>query len=185
MVKTQGRQGEIAADLYTDFPELFATRRRLFALKADGTRSELELEDFWAHKQRIVLKLVGIDSISAAETLIGCEIQIPRSERAPIEGDTVYISDLKGCAAAVVDSAGERTIGDVVDVIFGVGEAPLLVVHEGAKEYLIPFASEYVMALDTAGKRIVLELPAGMLDLDAPLSSEEKRRQQAKQDEQG
>ncbi len=181
----------MAAVLHTDFPELFAERKRVFALDPAGQRRELAVEDFWPHKGRIILKFVGVDSISDAEALLGCEVQIPASERAELEPGEVYIGDLKDCVVAVVEakgkSAAEREIGKVADVMFGTGEAPLLVVREGAKdeskEYLIPFADEYVMSLDLGAKRITLALPEGMLDLDAPLSNNEKRQQQSKQDD--
>lgn len=169
----------MAADLHTDFPELFETRRHLFALAPDGSRRELEVEEFWAHKGRIILKFAGVDSISDAEALAGHEVQIKRNERATLEPGAAYISDLKGCRVAVAGKDGRREIGCVEDVMFGAGEAPLLVVREGGertKEYLIPFAEEYVVSSDLPAKRIVLSLPDGMLELDAPLSSEEKGR---------
>lgn len=194
-MKPQGRHGEVAADVHTDFPELFADRTRLFALLADGSRRELGLEAFWSHKGRIILKFAGVDSISDAEALSGCEIQIPAEERAQLEPGTVYVSDLKGCVVCVVESSseatGERAIGWVADVLFGAGEAPLLIVREAeggqrnqksGKEYMIPYAEEYVQSADLAAKRIVMALPEGMLDLDAPLSPDEKRRQQQPQD---
>lgn len=201
VVKPQGRHGEVAADVHTDFPELFADRTRLFALFADGSRRELELEAFWSHKGRIILKFTGVDSISDAEALAGCEIQIPAEERAPLEPGTVYVSDLKGCVVSVLEKSSgatpsgekltEREIGWVADVLFGAGEAPLLIVREAeegqrnqksGKEFMIPYAEEYVQSADLAAKRIVMVLPEGMLDLDAPLSSDEKRRQQQPQD---
>jgi len=78
VVKTQGRNGEVAAELHTDFPEKFAERKKLFALDADGKRRELRLESHWLHKAYVVLKFSGVDSIDDAETLVGCEIQVPR-----------------------------------------------------------------------------------------------------------
>lgn len=173
VTKTQGRHGEVAAALLTSFPERFAERKRLFALSADGKeRRELSLEDHWFHKGQVVLKFAGIDSISDAELLKGCEIQVPREERARLEDDSIYVSDLAGCT---VYSAG-REIGKIEDVQFGSGEAPLLVI-KGAKEYLVPFAAEYVEKVATGQKRIDMRLPEGMLDLDAPLGREEKQRQ--------
>jgi 16S rRNA processing protein RimM len=74
--------------------------------------------------------------------------------------------------------AGGHAVGTVADVQFGAGEAPLLVVREGKREYLIPLAQEYLRRIDTAAKRIEMELPDGMLELDAPLSKEEKDLQQ-------
>lgn len=173
VMKTQGRKGEVAAALLTDFPERFAARKRLYALNArEGRRRELEVEDHWFHKGGVVLKFAGVDSISDAETLIGSEIQIPLAERAELQDDSVYVSDLVGC---VVTDWG-REIGRIQDVRFGAGEAPLLVV-QGAKEYLIPFAAAYISRIAPGEKRLEMKLPEGMLELDAPLNQEEKERQ--------
>jgi 16S rRNA processing protein RimM len=186
VAKTQGRHGEVAAALLTDFPELFASRKKVFArsesngraMQAPATeqvRRELELEEHWFHKGMVVLKFAGVDSISDAETLIGSEIQIPRSERAELGSDEFYVSDLVGCA--VTDSG--REIGRIKDVQFGSGEAPLLVI-QGEKEYLVPFAGAYIEKISMEQRRLEMKLPEGMLELDAPLSQEEKQRQHEK-----
>ena len=185
VAKTQGRHGEVAATLLTDFPELFETRRKLFALGESGkgdqggaaqpNRRKLELDEHWFHKGMVVLKFAGVDSISDAETLVGSEIQIPRSERAALGNDEFYVSDLIGCT--VSDSS--REIGRIKDVQFGSGEAPLLVI-EGEKEYLVPFAAAYIEKIALEQKRLEMKLPEGMLELDAPLSQEEKQRQHEK-----
>jgi 16S rRNA processing protein RimM len=183
VAKTQGRHGEVAATLLTDFPELFETRRKLFALggaastKQSGTteRRRLDLDEHWFHKGMVVLKFAGVDSISDAEMLVGSEIQIPRSERAALGSDEFYVSDLIGCT--VTDSGKE--IGRIKDVQFGSGEAPLLVI-EGEKEYLVPFAAAYIEKIALEQKRLEMKLPEGLLELDAPLNKEEKQRQHEK-----
>jgi 16S rRNA processing protein RimM len=181
VAKTQGRHGEVAATLLTDFPELFETRRKLFALgdstKQSGAaeRRRLDLDEHWFHKGMVVLKFAGVDSISDAETLVGSEIQIPRSERAAFGSDEFYVSDLAGCT--VTDSG--REIGRIKDVQFGSGEAPLLVI-EGEKEYLVPFAAAYIEKIALEQKRLEMKLPEGLLELDAPLNQEEKQRQHEK-----
>jgi 16S rRNA processing protein RimM len=186
VAKTQGRHGEVAAALLTDFPELFASRKKVFARSenngratqapaAEQVRRELELEGHWFHKGMVVLKFAGVDSISDAEMLIGSEIQIPRSERAELGTDEFYVSDLVGCA--VTDSG--RAIGRIKDVQFGSGEAPLLVI-QGEKEYLVPFAGAYIEKISMEQKRLEMKLPEGMLELDAPLNQEEKQRQHEK-----
>jgi 16S rRNA processing protein RimM len=183
VAKTQGRHGEVAATLLTDFPELFEKRRKLFALgdstkqrgTADVARRPLELDEHWFHKGMVVLKFTGVDSISDAETLVGSEIQVPRSERAALGSDEFYVSDLAGCT--VTDSG--REIGRIKDVQFGSGEAPLLVI-EGEKEYLVPFAAAYIEKIALEQKRLEMKLPEGLLELDAPLNQEEKQRQHKK-----
>ena len=88
-------------------------------------RREVTVEDLWPHKSFLVLKFQGIETISDAEPLVGAELQLPRSERAQLEPGWTYLSDLIGCT--VFD--GQREIGEIEDVQFGAGEAPLLVVR--------------------------------------------------------
>jgi 16S rRNA processing protein RimM len=176
VTKTQGRVGEVAAALLTDFPERFATRKRLFAMsEGNKLRRELQVENHWFHKGQVVLKFAGVDSINQAEELIGCELQVPLSERAELEDGSIYLADLKGCTVYDQGSA----IGTINDVQFGSGEAPLLVV-KGQKEYLVPFAGEFIERIAIAEKRLEMKLPQGLLDVDAPLSREEKAEQHGK-----
>ena len=172
VVRSQGRHGEVLAELHTDFPERFAERRRLFAVDATGRR-ELQLESHWLHKGRVVLKFRGVDSIEQAQALAGCELQIPREERVPLPEDAAYVSDLVGCT---VFDHGQQ-VGAIAGVEFGAGEAPLLAVQSEAGEHLIPFAAEYVESVDVDLRRVALRLPPGMLEIGAPLTDEEKRAQ--------
>jgi 16S rRNA processing protein RimM len=146
---------------------------QLSAVAEDGSRRELKIEELWPHKGMLVLKFAGTDSISDAETLMGCELQVPQSERAQLGPGWNYVSDLIGCS--VFD--GDRDIGIVRHVQFGAGEAPLLIVQAGAKQHEIPYAEAYVKLLDLEHKQIRMELPEGMLELDAPLTQEEKEQQ--------
>ena len=164
IAKAQGRKGEVAAAILTDFPQLFAERTRLFVLDDKDVRREFEVEEHWFHKSQVVFKFAGVDSISEAELLLGCEVQIPHSERAELEQGSLYISELTGCTVF----ADSKALGFIEDVQFGAGEAPLLVI-KGSKEYLVPFASEYIERISVAEKRVEMKLPEGMLALDAPL----------------
>lgn len=191
MLKPQGRRGEVLAALHTDFPERFEERRELSGLAQDGTRRELKLEEHWFHKGGVVLKFAGVETISDAEKLAGMELQVPVEKRAELEDGATYVSDLVGCD--VWD--GQRFLGRVSDVQFGAGEAPLLVVKlpvcaarrvgscELSTELLVPYAAEYVTKVDLANQRIDMQLPEGLLDVDAPLSEEEQQQQKAEAEE--
>jgi 16S rRNA processing protein RimM len=148
---------------------------RLWALPKDGNgpRRELKIEELWPHKSYLVLKFEGVGSISKAETLVGCELQVPARDRSKLEPGWAYVSDLVGCV--VFD--GDHEIGLVADVQFGAGEAPLLIVKVGSKEYEIPYAEAYLKNTDLEHKKIYMSLPEGMLELNAPLTAEEKEQQ--------
>jgi len=174
VVKTQGRHGEVAVELHSDIPDRLHAELKIFALAEDDSRRELKIEDAWPHKDWLVLKFAGVDSISDAEVLIGSELQVPLKERAELDPGAAYVSDLVGCA--LFDRG--REIGVVSDVRFGAGEAPLLVIGSGKTELEIPYAQEFLLRVDLEQKRIEMNLPEGLLEVNAPLTDEEKREQQ-------
>ena len=176
VVKTQGRRGEVAVEVHSDVPDRLHVGLRVFALAEDDSRRELQIEDAWPHKDWLVLKFASVDSISDAEPLVGSELQVPLSERAPLQSGAAYVSDLVGCA--VFDQG--REIGIVSDVRFGAGEALLLIVGSGKSEHEIPYAQEFLVQVDLEHKRIEMNLPEGLLDVNAPLTDEEKREQSKK-----
>jgi len=174
VVKTQGRYGEVAVEVHSDIPDRFAEGMKLLALEKSGeARRDLEVEGFWPHKGLLVLKFRGVDSMSDAEELIGCELQVAGAERASLEQGWNYVSDLVGCV--VLDHGLE--IGRIEDVQFGAGEAPLLIVGAGGKKFDVPFAEAYLDAVDMSQRQVRMNLPEGMLEINAPMTAEEKQEQ--------
>ena len=124
----QGRKGEVFAEILTDFPDKFSERRQLWLLSgvvpsvssyqqeasssrpapASGPSSRsVQLTHHWLHKGGVVLHFAGVESISDAEGLTGLMVAIPRSERAQLGEDEIYIADLIGCE--LVDVARPET----------------------------------------------------------------------------
>jgi len=124
------------------------------------------VERHWFHKNRVIFKLKGIDTIDQAEALVGDEVQISASEAAPLDKDAFFIHDLIGCS--VVDVESGRKAGTVVEVTFASGSAPLLVLESGTQpqhEHMIPFATEHLEQVDTVAKIIRMRLPRGILEV--------------------
>ena len=175
--RTQGRKGEVFAEILTDFPEKFGERRRLWLLRdpdvalkpgADENPREVALVHHWLHKGGIVLHFAGVDSISGAEGLAGLIVAIPLDERAKLDEDEVFIGDLIGCA--LVDVAGTEpvTVGEIEDVDRSAGPVAILVVRGTSSddEILIPFAKDYLRRVDVKAKRVEMSLPEGLVDLN-------------------
>jgi 16S rRNA processing protein RimM len=177
VVKTQGRHGEVAAEVHSDVPDRFAEGMKLFALgKSGGARRELEVEGLWPHKGLLVLKFRGVASMSDAEALIGSELQVTRTERAQLEQGWNYVSDLVGCQ--VFDQGHE--VGRIEDIQFGAGEAPLLIVAGNAgKKFDVPFAEAYLESVDLQQRQVRMKLPEGMLEINSPMTAEEKQQQRS------
>jgi 16S rRNA processing protein RimM len=177
VVKTQGRRGEVAAEIFSHAPERFTVGMKLLALPRapEVQRRELEVQEFWPHKGLLVFKFAGVDSISEAETLLGCELQVPQSQRSKLQSGWNYVSDLVGCS--VID--GGREVGRIEEVQFGAGEAPLLIVRQAGRVVEIPFAEAYLEGVDIERKQVRMNLPDGLLEVNSPLTAEEKREQAA------
>jgi 16S rRNA processing protein RimM len=181
LLRPQGRKGEILAELFTDFPERFEDRTRVFLAKPDfvGLESEVRAISVTSHwlpvgrnHGRIVLGFEGIDSINKAEELAGLDVFIPAAERVELEEDAEYISDLIGC---VVYDNGE-VVGTVTDVEFPTTPdgtrrlaeaAPLLsVLTDVGDEVLIPYVQSFLIELLPEQKRINMSLPTGLIDVN-------------------
>lgn len=162
-VRVRGLRGELVADVLTDFPERFDETERVFALKPNGERVELNLESHWFQKDRVILKFETVDSIEAAENLINCEICIPESEAVELEEDEFFDWELVGCQVETLE--GEK-IGTVREVMRTGGTENLVVdsAKDEKKDFLIPFASEICVDVDIKHKLIRVDLPEGLLD---------------------
>jgi 16S rRNA processing protein RimM len=156
VVKPQGRHGEVAVEPFSDREDRFPTLRRAFVAAPGGEARELQVERCWPHKDRFVLKLAGIDSIDAAETLRGAELRIEESELAALPAGSYYHHQLAGLA--VVDEQG-GAIGTVESVMETGAETRVLVVRGAAGETLLPFAEAFVKQVDLVGRRIVAVRP--------------------------
>jgi 16S rRNA processing protein RimM len=177
LIRPQGRRGELIAEILTDFPERFHQRSRLFLIPPErvGTRArEMQLDNFWFLRSRIVLKFQGIDSINDAETLRGFAVAIPAEERAPLDTGSVYMSDLIGCRVVDLNRGGVE-VGEIADVDRESSSTELLVVRRSGAELLIPFVAEYLVRVDTANRRVEMRLPEGLLEINRPMTEEEKR----------
>ena len=125
--------------------------------------------------------------MTAAENLVGLEVQIPLADRMPLPASSYYISDLIGCEVyeraheKAHDDSREKTadesvgksqeqfaslIGCVRDVQSG--GTPILVVDSAQGELLIPLAQDICVHVDTVARRIEVVLPEGLRELNQP-----------------
>ncbi len=180
VLRPQGRRGEVLAEILTDFPERFTQMREAFLRRNNPLApTPILIEGAWLHKGRVVLKLAKVDSISDAERLRGAEVVIPIEARMRLEEDAAYISELIGCELIDLNQPDRAVVGIVRDVIQQEMTADLLVVTgSDGTEHWIPFVKAYLERIDLPGRRLEMHLPAGLLEVNAPLSDEEQQAQQ-------
>lgn len=147
-------------------PERYQLLREVFLFRSEAPESErFEIESVREHRGRLIIKFHGVDSIGEAERLRGAEIRIPWSERPALPAGEYYHADLIGCE--VID----RRTGERIGLVAGwddAGGAGLLEVRAtpSGEEILIPFAASICVEIDLAARRIVVDLPEGLRDLN-------------------
>ncbi len=101
--------------------------------------------------------------MTGAQALVGADIFVPEDELQPPADDTFYTHQLLGCRVVTV---GGVEVGAVEDIL-SAGGSDLLVVRSGEKkEILIPFSREICREVDVVSRRIVVDPPDGLLDLN-------------------
>lgn len=110
-----------------------------------------------------LVQLDGVVNRDQAAALQGQPVLALRQDLPPLGPDEYYLSDLMGCQ--VVMSNGQPA--GVVRAIVGVAGRPMLEVERaGRPPALVPLAPEFVTAVDLAARRVEIDPPEGLLDLD-------------------
>ena len=164
VARAHGRRGEVVVNPETDFPERrFGQGSILYTAAASGQRA-LRIEAVRFQGGRPVLAFQGVESMSQAETLAGCELRIPESEQHALPEDVYYEHELVGCEVQTVDGVA---VGTVVEVQGVAGASRLLVrKSDSGGEVDIPMAEPICVRVDTVGRVVVVDPPPGLLDVN-------------------
>jgi 16S rRNA processing protein RimM len=141
--------------------------REVFLHGPGGPEAEnrpAEIESVWQHRGRWVFKFRGVDSIGEAEALAGAEVRIPASARPEAAPGEYYQTDLIGCE--VSDARSGRRIGRVKGWREYGGPPLVEVEDEQGRPVLVPFARAIFVEIDLDRRRILVDLPEGLTDLD-------------------
>jgi 16S rRNA processing protein RimM len=127
-----------------------------------GIVEPLKLTTVRFHRDRPVIGIDGVGDMNAAIKLAGLELRIPAEQLAALPAGSYYRHDLVGCQ---IETAAGQPVG-TVKAVEGDASGSRLVVDTPRGEVLVPLAVEICTTIDTAGKRIVIEPPAGLLELN-------------------
>jgi len=162
IVKVRGLRGEVAADVLTDFPERFADLNEVVGIAPDQRTRSLQIEEYWFHGNRVVLKFTGYDSIDAAKELVGYEVAVPSGQRVKLPPNQFYEWELAG---ARVETVASEPVGVVREVMRTGGVEILVIVNDAGREVLVPMAGDICVEVDVDKQLIRIDPPAGLLEL--------------------
>jgi len=164
VAKSQGRQGEVAVNPLTDFPERFIDLRRVFIEGAGGEPVPFNVEAARMHKARPVVKLAGVSSISEAQALAGKEMRIPTSELISLPDGSFYHFEISGLR---VNDRNHGFIGTAEKLLTTGGTDVLVVRSPDGEELLLPFCSEICRRIDLDSGCIEVDAPEGLIEVNA------------------
>jgi len=162
IARAHGTRGQVIVDLETDFPERrFQVGAELFVERRGGVEPLMLTAVRFQH-DRPVIAVAGVDTMDAAEALAGLELRVPIERLIPLPDGSFYRHDLVGCE---VETLAGEAVGRVREVEGTTGGARLVIEAAGG-EIQIPLAAEICTTIDPVAKRIVIDPPAGLLDLN-------------------
>ena len=161
IVRAHGLRGQVVIASDTDFgAERFAPGSKVW--REDMT--SLTVTEGHPQADRWVVGFENVTTVEEAEALRGTELRIPEEARMPLGPGEYYLYDLVGCE---VRTAAGVEVGRVQSVYTGAGGALLGVDRDGA-EVLVPLVKTMCPEIDVAARRIVIDPPEGLLEVNAP-----------------
>jgi 16S rRNA processing protein RimM len=165
VIRPHGIRGEVAVEVRTDDPD-----QRFAAGSVLGTdppaAGPLTVESVRWHSGRLLVSFAEIADRTQAELLRGVWLTVDAAQVSASE-DPDEFHDHQLVGLTVVTVAGEP-VGVVTDVRHHGQD--LLVIEPAAGsprrgEILVPFVASIAVDVDVAGGRMVIDPPAGLLDL--------------------
>jgi tRNA (guanine37-N1)-methyltransferase len=163
--KPHGIRGDASIEPWTADVSRFddLTRVTLVAPQDRELRSAV-IDGIRVHGSRLLLHFEGVDSPEAVGELRNWTVEIPASDARTLETDEYYLHDLVGLELIDVDGVSRG----VVTVADEAGSGVLLTVKRAdGHTYDVPFAASICTEIDIPNKRMRVDLPEGIEDLDA------------------
>lgn len=160
IVGTHGIKGEVRIQPWADSGEFAAGFKRMYF--SEGKEC-VDIISARPHKNIVIAKIKGVDSIEQADVLRGRILYIDRADAHLPEG-RYFIQDLIGCEVKDADSG--RVYGKISDVSSTGSNDVYHIASPEGKEYLIPAIDQVLAEKDIENGTIFIHYMSGMFDED-------------------
>lgn len=159
-VAAQGLRGEIRCQYYCDAPEVLC---EFDVLYLDNGKTPVRVERAYPHKNLVVLKLEGVNSVEDAQKYIGKLLYLDRGD-AELPEDAYFIQDLIGLE---VKDANTGEVYGKVSEIFQNGAADVYSIKRAdGTELMFPYIDEVVKKIDIEGGEILITPLDGLFEVE-------------------
>jgi 16S rRNA processing protein RimM len=163
IARPHGIRGQVIVTPDTDFVEERFQAGKIFWTRSDRGDEVLTVSSARVQNGRPVIGFEGFATIEDVERLAGRELRVPEDTLQPLPAGAYYVHDLVGC---VVETTSGEQVGEVQRVDGGAG-ASVLSVAGARGEVLVPLAADICIEVDIATRRIRINPPEGLLELNA------------------
>lgn len=154
IVATQGVRGEVRCQYYCDSPEVLCEFDTLYLNKGE---TEIHIARAFPHKNVVILKIKGVNSIEDAQKYIGKMLYLNRDDAELPEG-SYFIQDIIGLVVKDADSG--IIYGKITDVYQNGASDVYSIKQENGTELMFPYIDEVVKSIDIEkGEMIIRPLP--------------------------
>ena len=163
IVSVHGIKGEVKVYPWADYPEFLEEFDRFYIKVNKMHYKAFDAEEVRCHKNVVLIKFKGIDTIEQARELIGKVVNLDRDE-IELEEGTYFIEDLIGCT--VINDESDEAVG-VVKAVDNFGASDVYTIEgEDGKEYMFPAVDEFIVSTDIDKKEIRIKVIEGMFSED-------------------
>ncbi|MBQ7133907.1 MAG: 16S rRNA processing protein RimM [Ruminococcus sp.] len=155
IVGTHGVRGEMRVECWCDSPQFLAQFKTLYF---DEGKEKVKVQSR-AHKNMVLMKMPGVDTIEQADTLRGKIVYIKRSD-IKLEEGVNFVQDLIGLE--VIDSATSEVYGTVKDVLRTGSNDVYEMKGKDDKLYYIPAIPDIVDEKDIDGGKLLITPMKGL-----------------------
>ena len=161
VIRSQGKKGELKTKIYCKPEEDSFFFHEIYFKLNEGER-RFKVGSFRINKDFFILKLETVDSIAEAESFVGKDILIPEKELETLNKGSYYNFQIMDCAVFTKDGCMVGTVRDIINI----KDNDLLEIEKEGKIILIPFSQSICLEVDPGKRRIVIDPPDGLLELN-------------------
>ena len=159
IVNTFGIKGFVKVNPWVNDVMRFEKLKKVYII-IRNEHKELEIEEVKYHKNQVLLKFKGIDTIEQAEIIRNAIIELDRENAIPLEKGEYFIADLLD--SEVFTEEGEKL--GILDDIYNTGSKDIYVVkNELGKNILLPGIKDVIKEVDVENKKIIVHLLKGLV----------------------
>jgi 16S rRNA processing protein RimM len=154
-------KGEVLIYLDTDEPELYENMESVF-VEFNKNLVPFFIENSSLHKNDFLrVQFEDVDSETEADTLLGCAVYLPLAMLPKLEGNKFYFHEVIGFEIE------DKRLGifGVIQSINDTTAQPLFEVLNGEVEMLIPMIDHFLVEIDRKNKKVVMDLPEGLIEM--------------------